>query len=587
MNPNYLAIICLLLAIRLSGQSLYAPQTDPLLLAADSCFQSGKWDEALLFSEKAMEERIRKGGWENPDLAVCHHYLGMIYFEKGLFSKALRYHKLTQEGYAANPQTPSRDVAQNYFQLGLTYTRLGVYDRALHYLEKSLALQQGLLGREQHREFTQIYASLGDLMTARGYLNKALDYYQYALINAFAGFQNKSPDSNPDLESHTLLLAEPDLIHLLEAKARLLQKRFERKGDPDDLKVALKTWLVCDQALDRMRLQAEDTLVRTFLSAHAPQVYESALETAFTLHDQSGDANILEQVFWLIERSRILENPGASHQVPAEWLEREKNLQTEIGSLKNQLALQEEPEPGLSARMDELLREYQQLVRMFESEYPAYYQEKYLIGVAPFGKVRSALSREKRGLVEYFAGKNALFTLVLAGSESFFIRIPLDFPLSAWATALDSASLSYRLYDKIWRPLPGDLPRRLVVTGSGVLDHLPFEALLSGPENQHPLPYLIREHQFSYAYSASRWMNESDRGLSKDEALHEAKIRYLEEHPEAPPHEWTGLTDLDQPEPTPPGSKTIWWATGISGLILIRIWWKRQTRRRMLKKIGR
>jgi tetratricopeptide (TPR) repeat protein len=82
-------------------------------------------------------------------------------------------------------------------------------------------------------------------------------------------------------------------------------------------------------------------------------------------------------------------------------------------------------------------------------------------------------------------------------------------------------------------------------------------------------------------------------GMPKDLALRQAKIAWLGTHRSDPakssPAYWAPLLLTGSPAPIEhkPSNPLLWLVAGALGLVLGRIWWKREQKRRMMRKIGR
>jgi CHAT domain-containing protein len=83
------------------------------------------------------------------------------------------------------------------------------------------------------------------------------------------------------------------------------------------------------------------------------------------------------------------------------------------------------------------------------------------------------------------------------------ISQPLPFAYEAYL------EVAPKLYEKLIAPVAEGLPEQLVIVPDGILGYIPFEALLKEEPDARNfyaaerLPYLLREHQVSYCYSAT------------------------------------------------------------------------------------
>ena len=97
--------------------------------------------------------------------------------------------------------------------------------------------------------------------------------------------------------------------------------------------------------------------------------------------------------------------------------------------------------------------------------------------------------------VERFRESIYGFPSALAESEAAFKKANQQYVVAA-----------HQLYEQLVAPL-GNLPKNMIIIHGGILNYVPFEVLLTSLPNDPDLypshPYLIREHQISYCYSAT------------------------------------------------------------------------------------
>ena len=77
------------------------------------------------------------------------------------------------------------------------------------------------------------------------------------------------------------------------------------------------------------------------------------------------------------------------------------------------------------------------------------------------------------------------------------------------------AKVAYDLYTKLIAPVQKELQHKLIIVPDGVLNYIPFEALLTEQtvkvKSYKNLPYFIKEHQISYNYSATLFKQLSEK----------------------------------------------------------------------------
>lgn len=605
-----------------------------------------------------------------PSLAASYRETGKSHYALGDYQTALRMHKMSQELLEKQPSPDAESLAETYHMIGLAYTRLGIFDRAEVYLEKSLT-QLSKVHDPFYHGMSAIYGHLGELNVLQGRLDKALAHYQQGIVNAFADFRDSDPAVLPDLARHRLLIPPAELFQLLYAKARLYQLRYERTGQIANLEAAFATYLAGDKLLDQPGQQAASPgMILAF--------YELGLETVYTRFEKESSANRLQEVYWLMEKSRIALAPGqktAAHNVESlpdvvralnkagmgmiEFFVGEKAIYAfvltdyhsplvripldfplEAGQLYEKLW--ERLPAGLPERLvilptgalcnipfeaiptgpgGWLIEKHAFSYAFSASEWLKAQQagrgkaERGLLGVAPLFpnsetfSPMAAARKELSGIQDIMGGD------LLLGAEAGCARFQQEAPqyrflhLSTYAAGCDSA------FHQPWIAFSGE-PSRLFLSDIEALRLNADMAVLSysetGPEAcPGPSGMLKLSKAFAAAGCPSAvftlWQPDEEacevilssfyqnlkEGMPKDAALRQAKVAWLEAHRSDPaksaPAYWAPLIHTGNPAPIEhkPANPLLWLAAGALGLVLGRIWWKREQKRHMMRKIGR
>jgi CHAT domain-containing protein len=165
-------------------------------------------------------------------------------------------------------------------------------------------------------------------------------------------------------------------------------------------------------------------------------------------------------------------------------------------------------------------REYEQLMARLEKSYP----HKYKAQTAAPDEVQAALDNQT-AVLEYFLGDSSIyaFALTKADVKIYVIRKASSFQKLVTAMAgslknvtskaeyLRSAAQLYRILLKPLEPLCAE-KRRWIIIPDGELHQIPFEALLAetvAPQSDadyRTLPYLIKQREISYHYSATLFL---------------------------------------------------------------------------------
>jgi len=173
------------------------------------------------------------------------------------------------------------------------------------------------------------------------------------------------------------------------------------------------------------------------------------------------------------------------------------------------------------------------LRRQIEERNPVYAKARQGIDIITVPEVQSELLDREEALVEYFIGDSTAFVFIIQPDAFHLREIDRSLPLQEWrkdlrcgmlpeqamlpacggngskarrARFVDAASALYR---EVFKPVDELLPANaeVIIVPDGVLSYLPFSILLTQPPEQgaafHTLDYLLEDHCFSYAYSAT------------------------------------------------------------------------------------
>ncbi|MEM1214807.1 MAG: CHAT domain-containing protein [Bacteroidota bacterium] len=389
------------------------------------------------------------------------------------------------------------------------------------------------------REFGKHHIAVGDMYQRQDSLRQALNTYQKALTSVLPAYQPTDPWTLPQAED---IYPENTIQEALEHMADVFQKLHAR--DPQQR--YLTTALACHDLIH----EVERALRRSYRyeSAKLGSLEETrtrtgkAIALAQQLYKITQDEDYLYRAFVFAERSRsslLREAYRASRAtqlagISAADQAQEEDLQYAISEAEEALfdaQSQSGSDSLVRAAKQQLFnaREaLQQWVTQLENNNPRYYQLKYAETVPSVAEMRQLLGPNQR-LIEYFTDKNQLYVFTLGQQELLTLHVldqpdSLDQRILNWRRSIeefqnagvDRTALmnayrqgAYGLYQDLVAPLltsEYDYTDWLVVT-SGLLDLVPFEALLSADPNVNTsltgYPYLLQDYVISYSYSAT------------------------------------------------------------------------------------
>lgn len=524
--------------------------------------------------------------------AIAYNNLGASYLRQESYHNALNN---SQKALNINNQDIENnfiDIHFNYYNLGLASVGLEDYKQAMIYYNKAIKIceknlpysfnlaslyqskSQLLILENKYKEaflgfekalaifehlnirklalLSEIYCSIGDLFFRQNKIEKAINYYQQAIIASIEDFNSRNIEDMP--QSLEIIHSNEDLVWALRSKISCLIKLY--KCDAISLFSIQDQINTTSDIITKIRNSFLYQSSKLNLAKEAVKIYEFGIEACF-LAKENTKLNRLDrsyqQTFEFSEKSKgvLLLNKLKDNeaklkvQLPREYIEKEEKLLFELNCLKKQIeheslkdkqANTQKLEEWRAEKFD-LREEYDQLIEKFEKEYPEYFQLKYDTKTVAVETIQAYLKNSpKTALISYFTGiENTYIFIVKADSyeikkmESIevFEEIILDFEeamldISEKATFIENA---HQLYQLLIQPIVAHLDKveELVIIPDGLMTKIPFEALLSRkvdvniPYNN--FPYLINQFEISYHYSVTLWY----RNIEKENKVQKQK----------------------------------------------------------------
>jgi CHAT domain-containing protein len=486
-------------------------------------FKKHEYDAAIAGGQAALDILVPAVGERHSMVVQCYNLLGSALTLNGDPDRALPVLRKALALQLALSADGGRDAALIHGSLADAYRAKGDFARADRALRDGLAIDLGIHG-EHHPDVAEGLVHLGELSLQKGEAREALRFFHRAIAANDPQPMPADPDLDPRLDT---AFSEEFLL-----KALLGAARARAKGTtPRDLEAAARVYGNAARVIERMRAGYRAEGSKLALAASATEVFDEAIRTELTLFRRTGDERHREEAYRYSERSKagVLRdalNEAAARAfagIPAALLDQERRLRQDlaVADLRVNEALEERAEePALRPLREtrfELLRRYEALQTRFEKEFPEYYDLKYRVDTAGSDEVRARALDARTALVEYFVGAAdvVIFTLTAEGLEvTGASRETLEADVRELRRAIaarDAAGYARsgaRLYRALLAPVEARVKAKdLVVVPDAALSGVPFEALLASEPSpgsgDGSLPYVLREHAVSYAYSAT------------------------------------------------------------------------------------
>ncbi|MEZ4886007.1 MAG: CHAT domain-containing tetratricopeptide repeat protein [Chitinophagales bacterium] len=513
--------------------------------------QKGMYDTAIRYSEEALVINKKIYAADHPAIAFSLHILGIAYWRKKDYLKAIIYLKEALKNRRKFLGNNHSDVAKSLEGIGICYHNTKDFDLGVQYLQQAIDIKIIHYGK-QSSELATLYLNIGNCHEGKKDYEQALNYFQKGLIVLNTDFQDANIYQNPK----DFKYVNPGTLSILYSeKSNILLKLYQEQGqNPKDLQAALATAITACDFIADLRKQYKTEGAKHTLAEEASYNYNIAIEVAMetyvlyqsspTIPQYSVFTNIpsnakdvknltfdfSEQCKATLLLSNLKDNEAkAAAKIPADLLEKEKALQKRLNDLNNDIAQQEakgdeKDETILSQLQSEYFHQkqnYDQLIAQFETDYPKYHQLKYDVSTASIQDLQSLLETKKQtALISYHIADKQIYIFAIASNDYQIATIPkpenFSDSIEKLQNAIQLGHIQYfvecatQLFDLLLKPIWDFLQKtsKLIIIPHGELYYVPFDVLLNQHQitdvkNFENLPYLIRDFDISYHYSAT------------------------------------------------------------------------------------
>jgi len=488
------------------------------------------YDACLASTETALKILVPAFGERHPMVIQSYTVQGLAYKGKGELDRGLTLLEKALALQRSLSEKVDRNSAIIYSNLADAYKAKNDFPRARRYHTQALAIDVSTYG-ERHPDVAEDFVNLGELCLEMGDEEEALRFFAKAIAANDPQPVEADPVLDPPFDT---AFSEEFLLDALKGAARARARRGAKQSDHKWLEEAALAYEQASRLIDRMRAGYRAEGSKLSISASATETYDEAIRTELDLLRLTGEKRHLEAAFRYSEKSKAGVLRDALNEVearafagiPKALLDDERRLRTELAAADRRLTEAQiegsAEEARLQALRDEhftLKRAYEALQQRFEREYPEYYDLKYRFETARSQEVRERVLEEGTVLVEYFLGRERVYIFTLTGKDLEVASVVREASLEAALqelrraiSAQDFASYArnaHLLHQALMAPVEDRLDGKdLIIVPDGPLNAVPFDALLERPLSSRPeeapqLPYVLRDHAVSYAYSAT------------------------------------------------------------------------------------
>ena len=482
-------------------------------------------------------------------LASVYNDIGLTYSQQEQFSLATDYYQKALVIQQQLPDNYATGVGNTYTYLGNINLAQGQKKTALDFFKKAHIIRSDQLDATH----ALVLSSLYDLARANHAFNKketALDLLQKVLQGLSKEFTGISFFDNPALEA--TIEEQQLLLNCLTLKGTILLQLYkEQSTQIDYLTAAYQTGTLACQFIEQFGKSYKRSDDQQYILEYFYPAYELAIQATLKMADLQPEEAYINEAFMLAEKSKAIllranfqETYARSFaDIPPEVVEKEQATSVYLTFYEQQLKealLKEQIDSSKIAlwkdKIFTLKQTQDSITTYLETTFPKFYQLKYATNTASIEHIQALLPTQQAALIEYFVGDSIIIAFVVDKESIKAVNLKKESNLAESIQQLrmgltnyhltkeandslyDSATGTYTqnaflLYQKLIAPL-GKLPKQLIIVPDGLLNYVPFDALLTKlPSEAHRFAdhdFLIKKHQISYNYAANLWREMSN-----------------------------------------------------------------------------
>jgi len=466
-------------------------------------------------------------------MANAYNNLGLTYDAMDSLKLALPNFQQSININQTIPNLSKSYLAKNYNNISLVHRKLGNYPQALFNINQAIDINNGL---GKNLDLAKNFNNKATTYIKLGEIDKALSHRQKSLNYLAPSFIHTNLYENP-ATTDFIITTKTHFTKVLSDKAKDLFLKYQKEQNKEALQASVATYDSIAILINQIRLNLESDESKSFLTTTAKTIFQQAMMANVALYKLSNSTALFDKLFQLSEQSKAMivldalteNNAAKSAGIPPSMIVREKTLKQQINELEKTVQLETS-----NINTEALIRTNRQLELLIDSmtqQYPKYAQIKYSTKVIHPEALDLAPIQT---LLSYFIGEKQIYVLLIGASDQQLIEIPIQFPLLEKTQQFQRSLLTYhlqhlrsdvkyeayadtlvatsnQLYEQLFAPIleKYTLGKALIIIPDGVLGYLPFELFLKDSVFNATAfglhPYLIKDYQISYAYSATLW----------------------------------------------------------------------------------
>ncbi len=495
---------------------------------------NGDLDGALQNYLKAQKIYRQTFGEKDIYVAILYGEIGDVYRQKGELVLAKQNIRRSIDIGISTVGRINKEIPNFHSLLAKVYEDQQEFDLAFEQYQHVHQILSALYGTH-NPELAENYVSIGDLRSKMGQHQAALANYQNALISLTPDFKEQDIAKNPDPGK---VMARIEFLNVLGSKARALKNMYHQSpGDISLMINAFDTYLLSIELIDKIKNTYSGRSSILLITANNMRLYEEGITVALALSEITGDDSYTNEAFKLAEKSKATLLLKAVKDlyakkfanIPDSILAMENQIKTSL-DYYNSLAFKEKNKKegpdqatlnGIETKLFGLNRSLDSLNSILLENYSAYFDFKYKTDVTGIDEIQQRLIKANEAVVEYFWGDHHITAFVITKDDLSVYQHPRSNALDKAITTVREyltnkydypavfAKNAHLIFNALMAPgyhlIKG---KDLIVIPDGPLAYVPMELLVTAYADQQTIsfanmPYLIRDHAVSYAYSAT------------------------------------------------------------------------------------
>ena len=531
LNLENQAIVYLERALNISESLPLAWQnqtSNVLRRLANSYQRAGDTDRSLNLKLRNLNYLKRKHGPESREVGEAYYEMGTYYGREGQFGLAVDYYGKAESIYV---RLANQAIALNMIKAykGFNLLKSGRRAQGQLHINQSISFLSDKLASQPYR-LVILYENLAYAYDYVNMPDSSLKYFHRITQLSVPTFNDPNPLVNPDLIS---VGDFRELLPSLFNKARALEDIYERDRDDQYLYAAIESLRLADTVATRMSRQPSffrDKLFyrnmnfeKNFLTIRLfHRLYQQAdsvkhMEDAFLFSEKNKSSLLLSN----LQRNVALQQANIPDSIVSKLVSIEQTMDS-LSSYRQKLRSSQKLDSPEGAELENqwlrVRESHRKLLDQLAEAYPKYHEAVYTTQFVTIENIRAGLKPEEL-FVSYHVGNRALHAFLVAKDSIEWKKIDVDssltIDLNRYSQLLSKPDRDTKSFAKLSAKLgklllPGsdwlEQYNALIIVPDNFLTKLPFETLLvsdSEANKYAELPYLLKTHTVTYAYSAT------------------------------------------------------------------------------------